>query len=301
MSRYGEEPIDFGPADSDYRGFYPREEETARGPLILALAAGVLIVFGAVVYNTYRQGIRSDDGQLAVIASDDAPYKRRPDDAGGRATPDMDRRIYDELDGSSREPAETELAGAPVEGLRRSVSADSSGVVRPGRQADGPMDIRPGGASAPESDVMDEAMDELSGLGGRPITPMPDEAPQVVALDEATQALATRPAPVIIPQPEPSLPISSRLSPRFNFDLTGPYMVQIAALRDPARAEQTWTALVERNPGLFEGAEKRIQRADLGARGVFYRLRAGAFADREEATSFCTAIKSTGTDCIVVQ
>lgn len=35
------------------------EEDAARGPLILALAVGVLLVFGAVVWNTYRQGIHS--------------------------------------------------------------------------------------------------------------------------------------------------------------------------------------------------------------------------------------------------
>ena len=44
-----------------------------------------------------------------------------------------------------------------------------------------------------------------------------------------------------------------------------------------------------------------IERADLGARGVFYRLRAGAFGSREGASDFCDAYKSTGGDCIVVR
>ena len=301
MSRYGEEPIDFGPSDNDYRGFHPGEEEAGRGPLILALAAGVLIVFGAVVYNTYRQGVRSNDGELSVIAADDSPYKRRPDDAGGRTIPDQDRRIYDELDGSSREPAE--LAGAPEmdDGLRRAVSAESAAQGRGNRQAEGPMDIRPGQAEPVEDSVIDDALRELSGAGGRPIAPMPLSEPQVVALDAATQALANREMPTLIPDPLPAAsPASQTLSPRFNFDLAGPYLVQVAALRDPNGAELTWARMVDRNPGLFAGAEKRVQRADLGSRGVVYRLRVGAFSDRGEAVSFCEALKTTGTDCSVV-
>lgn len=303
MSRYGEEPIDFGPTDNDYRGFHPGEEEAGRGPLILALAAGVLIVFGAVVYNTYRQGVRGGDGELPVISADNSPYKRRPDDAGGRAVPDQDRRIYDELDGSTREPAESILAGAPAQadGLRRSVSAEAAAQGRGGRTADEPMDIRPSQAAPVEASVMDEALRDLSSAGGRPIAPMNGPEPQVVALDEATRALAEREMPTLLPDPLPAAPVVSHVTPRFNFDLSGPYMVQVAALRDPNGAELTWNRMIARNPGLFAGAEKRVQRADLGARGTFYRLRVGAFADREEATAFCEAIKSSGNDCIVVQ
>ncbi len=107
--------------------------------------------------------------------------------------------------------------------------------------------------------------------------------------------------PTLLPEPLPATPATSHVTPRFNFDPTGLYLVQVAALRDPNGAELTWNRMVARNPGLFAGAEKRVQQADLGARGTFYRLRVGAFADRDEATSFCEALKSTGNDCIVVQ
>jgi len=48
------------------------------------------------------------------------------------------------------------------------------------------------------------------------------------------------------------------------------------------------------------GTEKRVQRADLGARGVFYRLQVGAFDTRDNASAFCNHLKSRGGDCIVV-
>ena len=42
-----------------------------------------------------------------------------------------------------------------------------------------------------------------------------------------------------------------------------------------------------------------IQRADLGARGTFYRVRVGPAASRSEAVQFCESLKSQGADCFV--
>ena len=65
-------------------------------------------------------------------------------------------------------------------------------------------------------------------------------------------------------------------------------------------ALNAWTRLQNTAPDLFEGANLDIQRADLGARGVFYRLRVGSFADRDAAKGFCTEVKAAGKDCMVV-
>ena len=42
-----------------------------------------------------------------------------------------------------------------------------------------------------------------------------------------------------------------------------------------------------------------IQTSDLGAQGIFYRLRAGAFADKNAASAACATLKKQGlNDCI---
>ena len=42
-----------------------------------------------------------------------------------------------------------------------------------------------------------------------------------------------------------------------------------------------------------------IQTSDLGAQGMFYRLRAGSFADKAAASQACAELKSKGLrDCI---
>jgi len=288
MSRYGDDPIDFGPAEDEYRGLDMHGEETARGPLILALAAGVLIVFGAVVWNTYRQGIRGDTGQLPLITSDVGAYKQRPETSGGAEVPDQQLRFYDEMDGSSR--AGVELEG----GLRRSVSA---GLEEPLAGGAGREGLPPPATGRSDSDGL---RGEFA-LGEPVNSASPGTEGQIAVLDEATIAIAAdRAADAIEALPDPSIAAPTD-SARFEFDRNGAYLVQVAALRDPNGAERAWLRLSSSYPGLFAGAEKRIQRADLGARGVFYRLRVGAFASRDAAAEFCDALKSAGKDCIIVQ
>lgn len=79
----------------------------------------------------------------------------------------------------------------------------------------------------------------------------------------------------------------------------GPYVAQLAALQSEAAVEQAWRRLSSRAPQLFEPARLDVERADLGPRGVYYRVRAGYFADRTNASLFCERIRQMGQDCIV--
>ncbi len=80
----------------------------------------------------------------------------------------------------------------------------------------------------------------------------------------------------------------------------GGYLAQIAALRSEGAADTAWDRLARRDPALFANAHKDVQRADLGGKGVYWRVRAGFFADRGEATRFCDRVKTLGQECIVV-
>jgi len=44
-----------------------------------------------------------------------------------------------------------------------------------------------------------------------------------------------------------------------------------------------------------------IKRVDLGAKGIYYRLRVAGLADKTAATNLCTRLKSRGQDCIVTK
>ena len=42
-----------------------------------------------------------------------------------------------------------------------------------------------------------------------------------------------------------------------------------------------------------------VQRADLGDRGVFYRVGVGPMATQQDASALCGRLKSAGLDCFV--
>lgn len=91
-----------------------------------------------------------------------------------------------------------------------------------------------------------------------------------------------------------------RLSAPPAFVSNGPYLAQVAALQSEPAVQQAWARLSSRAPDLFARAHLDVERADLGQRGVYYRVRAGYFADRGNAGRFCDRIKQMGQDCIVV-
>lgn len=78
----------------------------------------------------------------------------------------------------------------------------------------------------------------------------------------------------------------------------GPYVAQLAALRSEEAVQAAWRRFSSRAPALFDAAKMDVQRADLGARGTYYRVRAGYFASRAEAAQFCMHIREMGQDCI---
>ena len=69
--------------------------------------------------------------------------------------------------------------------------------------------------------------------------------------------------------------------------------------------EEHWKKLSRLYPKVFSGTKYFIEEADLGRRGVFYRLQIGDFFNQIDAEEFCTRFVSqaqkTRSDCIVVE
>jgi hypothetical protein len=122
-------------------------------------------------------------------------------------------------------------------------------------------------------------------------------------LEGVTQeAQATpRPAPEAPVTPETETPSTAgpQLSATPVFVSNGPYVAQIAALQSESGIDAAWRRYATRAPELFARANMDVERADLGQRGIYYRVRAGYFADRANATRFCERIRQMGQDCVV--
>ena len=78
------------------------------------------------------------------------------------------------------------------------------------------------------------------------------------------------------------------------------WLLQISAQRSHQQADADWRRLVGKHGQVLGNQAHFIVRADLGARGVFYRLRVAGFNSRNAAQGVCSAIKSGGDVCFVV-
>lgn len=78
------------------------------------------------------------------------------------------------------------------------------------------------------------------------------------------------------------------------------YRIQLGAFRDEHTAREEWKRISGAVDGIIGHYDHFVQRADLGERGVFYRLRAGAFDGVADARSVCKALQARKIACVIV-
>jgi tetratricopeptide (TPR) repeat protein len=102
------------------------------------------------------------------------------------------------------------------------------------------------------------------------------------------------------PEPAPASPAETAPPPP-STPKPGGYAVHLASLRTVAGAKREWTDLQAAFPALLDGLPLVVEPADLGERGVFHRVLAGAFARRAEARDLCARLEAKDRYCTVVR
>mgnify|MGYP003626425075 CR=1 FL=1 len=80
----------------------------------------------------------------------------------------------------------------------------------------------------------------------------------------------------------------------------GRYKLQLGAFREHKVAARAWDEISPSAVPLVGQSGHTIQKADLGERGIFYRLRAGRFERIDDARSACKALERRKIACFVV-
>jgi cell division septation protein DedD len=121
-----------------------------------------------------------------------------------------------------------------------------------------------------------------------------------------TEAEPARPAGATAAAPPPAAPPAAREEPAADQD-PGPssahsgdnWRVQVGAGKTEEEARFRWSRLMGSNADLLDAAELYIYKADLGPRGVFYRVQIGGFDKRPAAIALCEKLKTRKVDCFV--
>jgi hypothetical protein len=75
--------------------------------------------------------------------------------------------------------------------------------------------------------------------------------------------------------------------------------VQVSSQRSEGEAQAAFRSLQAKFPDQLGGREPSIHKADLGAKGTYYRAMVGPFANAAEASQLCSNLKAAGGQCLV--
>jgi cell division septation protein DedD len=125
-----------------------------------------------------------------------------------------------------------------------------------------------------------------------PVTPaVPPPAPPPAAPATAAPATTAPGVAAVPPPPAPPAPAAA---------VTG-YRLQLGALRSEDAARQEWEKLKKAHGDLLGGLNAAWPRADLGERGIYYRIQAGPVGDVAAAEHLCGELKRRNVGCILVR
>ena len=77
--------------------------------------------------------------------------------------------------------------------------------------------------------------------------------------------------------------------------------VQLASVRSAEAARDEWTRLKQDNPDLLGKLSAVAVRADLGERGIWYKIEVGPLPTKEAAARLCGEMKQRDLGCQLVR
>jgi hypothetical protein len=306
-------------------------------PLVLTVAGVTLLAGGGLAaFTLLRSG--GVGGPPPMIEADAAPTKSRAPDRGGAedaAAPD--RLVYERLSGATR-PSVERLLPPPEQPMPRPiVAADppppppseppkpaQTAAVPPVNMLATPTHAPPPAAAPPGKPGQPQAAAPQAkpGQPNQAAPHQPNQPPgkpgqqQAVAAPPPGQngkpgqqqvAAAAQPPQQHAAAPPPGAPPSTlkppgQTPPPSSVSSGGGsgWRIQLASVRSEAEATSEWKRLQARFPAVLGGLSLQVSKADLGDKGVFYRVHGGG-VDEVRARSACDQLKSQNVGCVVVK
>jgi len=275
---------------ADYESPRQRRErifvrKRSRRRFVLIGAGILLFIFAGGVWALYhpKRG-PATSAEVPLLRADDQPTRKRPADAGGMKVPDGDSLVLNRA-----EPSVEQLLPPPETPLPRPTPAEPPAAEpTPPPQAA----AAPPPAAAPPTEQTKPA--------SAPASPPPSTAaaPNAAPLPAAPEPKPEQKAP----EAKPEQKMARAAAPPPPAPATGKgYRLQLGSVRSADAAKKEWDHLKSEQGDLLGAMTFTAERADLGARGIYYRIQAGPIADAATAERDCNELKKRGVGCILVK
>jgi hypothetical protein len=271
------------PPDDYGRGLRPG---AGRRRLLVGMAAGAALTAVLVAVVQAIVSAPGGEGEVPLIQADATPAKIRPEQPGGMTVPHQDKLVFQRLSPGGGEPTVERLLPPPEEPLPRPVAPPE------------PVDL------AAEPTAPPAAWPEPVGAIPEPVA-VP-EPPAVAALPPgpppAVAALPPGPPPAAAPAPVPlpAPPVAAPSPPAMQQAPQQGVRLQIASVRSEDVARQEFQRLQRRFPAELGDLGLTVVRADLGEKGIYYRVHAGP-VDAARADAICRTLKAQSVGCLVIR
>ncbi|WP_342642385.1 SPOR domain-containing protein [Rhodoligotrophos ferricapiens] len=149
-------------------------------------------------------------------------------------------------------------------------------------------------ASAPAQKMAAQPVAEPAEASARLVATTSEDAtakPVQVASAEPGFAIGTLPNSPVADKSEGAKAVAQAVSG---------WLIQLSSAENEGSAWGVWKRLSAKHDALKD-YEPVVMRADLGAKGVFYRLRLAGFDSRKDADKTCRSLKSRGLSCFVTK
>jgi hypothetical protein len=261
-----------GSMESDQRAeFFPETRDHEARPrfraLLLTVAALLVMgLFAGGLWFAYMQGLRhgtiSSGADVPLIRADDHPTKVKPEKPGGMEIPDRDKMIY-----TQKRAAVEHLLPPPEKPMPRPTASAVSPSQSDASPASAAPPAAPGAVAAASNSAVPAQMQQLGAKA-------PGKAPTALGA--------------------PAKPTSAEMPPT----KPGATRIQLGSVRSEDAARQEWDRLKRTNADLLASLSATPIRADLGDKGVFYRIQTAPVADAERV---CGELKRRNIGCIIAR
>lgn len=303
--------------DFDALDDFEYEEERYESKLLRWMSVGFVLLavggFGAVAWYAYHAGSEAlSESDVPVIAAADLPMKETPADPGGWQFEHKDKSVYNELAAGKEgeRPVAERILPAPEEPVQRppveeiiakqvEKKEEKNAVKQPEKVAAVEAGKKSVVAVQPKTQEMKK--EEVVKQEAAPVK-MAEVKPvvkPVVSKPKPEAVLAPAKPKVVESRPQEIKTIAPAASA--NPVYSGKFMAQLGAFRSHSDAMNAWQKISNKHGNALPSNNHAVQRADLGAKGVFYRLQMGPFAFEEAAKEACGYLQQHNQSCFVVK
>ncbi len=292
----GNDSLQFKPVD--------RRRAPSRGSgrsVKFLLAVLVAVALGAAWFVWGGELFDSKTERVPLVKAEAGPIKVRPERPGGLEVPNRDKLIYDRLEKDPPKSTTETLLPRPEVPLppQPKPNPAPAPVKKAAKVADMPLVALSKQRPPP---TLPPAVPPLSALGQKKADKTAAKPPST--RNQAARTRAPLPKEVIAaikPPPFVVAPAQPPAAAGAAAPLADAFLIQIAALRSAQAARQEWLRLSKKHDDLLGALKLTVVRADLGTKGIYFRLRAGPFRNRETAKSTCLSLAERKIGCLVIR